>query len=199
MMAGPTVAIQRLGSVAKVPGEVRRRRPAESSAWWSSSRARLILMSVAAAAVVAVAGQTLSRTYAPLAGCDTAAMLFCTWAWVSIPSLDADRAAHATREDPGQAQSDVIVVTAAVASLASIGAVLVRSTGGRGATQDLLAGLGVASVLLSWLTVHTDPVQARRRRLPSSPGRRARPTAPARPASRPRRGRGRCSCSGLAV
>jgi uncharacterized membrane protein len=117
---------------------------------------RLLLMSVAAAAAAAVTGGTLSWTYAPLAGWDAAAALFCGWAWVFIVRLDAaTTATHATREDPGQAQADAIVVTAAVASLASIGAVLVRSNSGNGRTQDLIAGLGVASVVLSWLTVHT--------------------------------------------
>jgi uncharacterized membrane protein len=113
-------------------------------------------MGAVAAPAVVVTGRALSWTYAPLAGWDAAATLFSAWAWVSIASLNpAQTAAHAIREDPGQAQADVIVVAAAVASLASIGAVLVRSGSGKGGTQDLLAALGVASVALSWLTVQT--------------------------------------------
>jgi uncharacterized membrane protein len=67
----------------------------------------------------------------------------------------AQTAAHATREDPGKAATDVIVPIAAVASLASVGFVLVQATSAKGVTQDLLAGVGVGSVALSWFAVHT--------------------------------------------
>jgi uncharacterized membrane protein len=123
---------------------------------WNSSRVRLVLMVGAAAAAVAVTGKTYSWSYAVLAGWDAAALLFSAWTWVSIATLNpVQTAAHATRDDPGQAQTDLIVVSAAVASLASIGVVLVQSGSGAGGNPDLLAGLGVASVALSWLTVHT--------------------------------------------
>jgi uncharacterized membrane protein len=62
---------------------------------------------------------------------------------------------HATREDPGRAVSDVIVIIAALASLAAVGGVLIEAASAKGATQGLLAGLGVASVALSWFAVHT--------------------------------------------
>ncbi|HEX7597810.1 MAG TPA: DUF1345 domain-containing protein [Polyangia bacterium] len=107
-----------------------------------------VVLGVAVAVVVA-------WVYAPLAGWDAAAAIFSTWMWVSIASMDAAQTrAHATRDDPGQAQADLIIICAAVASLASVGVVLVAGAG-KGSNQDLLAGFGVMSVALSWFTVHT--------------------------------------------
>jgi uncharacterized membrane protein len=62
---------------------------------------------------------------------------------------------HATRENPGRAISDVIIILAAIASLAAVGVVLIQAASAKGATQELLAGFGVASVVLSWFAVHT--------------------------------------------
>lgn len=47
------------------------------------------------------------------------------------------------------------MLLAAVADLASVGYVLVQASASRGATQDLLAGLGVLGVVRSWFVVHT--------------------------------------------
>ena len=43
----------------------------------------------------------------------------------------------------------------AVASLAAVGVVLVNAASAKGAIQGMLAGLGVASIALSWFAVHT--------------------------------------------
>jgi uncharacterized membrane protein len=76
--------------------------------------------------------------------------------WVLLATADpGDTAAHARREDPGRGQTDLIVLVAAVANLASVGYVLVQASAAKGATQDLLAGLGVLGVVLSWFVVHT--------------------------------------------
>ena len=66
-----------------------------------------------------------------------------------------DTAAHATREDPSRPVSDVLLIAAAVVSLGAVGIVLVQANSEQGAAQDLLAAVGVATVALSWLVVHT--------------------------------------------
>jgi uncharacterized membrane protein len=58
-------------------------------------------------------------------------------------------AAHATRENPRRAVSDVIVVIAAIASLGAVSIALVRANSSQGVAQDMLALLAVASVALS--------------------------------------------------
>jgi uncharacterized membrane protein len=112
-----------------------------------------------AVALVAAIGTGLlgGWPYAPLIGWDAAALLFSVWVWtaVIIPLSSAQTAAHATREDPGTPATDVIVLIAAVASLAAVGFILIKATSAQGASQDLLAGAGVGSVTLSWFTVHT--------------------------------------------
>ncbi|SOD72193.1 uncharacterized membrane protein [Jatrophihabitans sp. GAS493] len=94
--------------------------------------------------------------YSPLVGWDTAAVIFSAWVWALIVSMTASETnTHATREDPGRAQADLIVIVAAVASLVAVGFVLVQASSASGASQDLLAGLGVVSVVVSWLAVHS--------------------------------------------
>lgn len=103
-----------------------------------------------------VAGVLGSWSYAPLVGWDVAVLVFSGWVWAATARMDAPTTqAHATAEDPARASSDLIVLVAAVASLAAVGVVLVEASSAKGLAQGLLAGLGVASVALSWFTVHT--------------------------------------------
>ena len=114
------------------------------------------MVAVALAAAIG-AGLLGAWPYAPLVGWDAAALVFSVWVWtaVIVPFSSTQTAAHATREDPGNAATDVIVLIAAVASLAAVGFVLIKATSAHGASQDLLAGSGVGSVTLSWFTVHS--------------------------------------------
>jgi uncharacterized membrane protein len=107
--------------------------------------------------IVAVAtGLLAGWTYAAIAGWDASALVFIVWVWtVTGPMSAASTKTHALRENPGRAVSDVILVVAAIASLAAVGEILIAAASAKGATQGLLAGLGVASVALSWAAVHT--------------------------------------------
>jgi uncharacterized membrane protein len=92
----------------------------------------------------------------PLLCWDCSALVYVTWVWVKIWRLDAEHTAQlAVPEDPTRATSDLLTLGAAVASLAAVGIVLGRAASSQGTTQELLAALGVASVVLSWLVVHT--------------------------------------------
>ena len=51
--------------------------------------------------------------------------------------------------------TSLLVVVAAIASLAGVGVIIALANSATGATQDLLAGFGLVSVALSWFTVHT--------------------------------------------
>jgi uncharacterized membrane protein len=120
------------------------------------ARARLIAMLVAGVVAATATALTWSGKYAPVAGWDAAALVFSVWVWAVIGRLDAAvTKSHATRENPGRALSDVIVLLAAVASLAAVGVVLIQAASAKGAAQGLLAGFGVASIALSWFAVHT--------------------------------------------
>jgi uncharacterized membrane protein len=101
-------------------------------------------------------GAAVDWDYAASVGWDVAAGVFLVWTWSDIGGMDAGAtAAHATREDPTRGMTRVIVLAASVASLVGVGYLLVQANSAQGATQDLVAALGVASVAVSWLVVHT--------------------------------------------
>ena len=64
----------------------------------------------------------------PLSGWDIAALIFVSWMWHSLWSLDAaDTAEQARRENPRRAAADTLLLSASVASLIAVGLVLVRA------------------------------------------------------------------------
>jgi uncharacterized membrane protein len=87
---------------------------------------------------------------------DLASLAFVTSVWATIWHFDGAQTERlAAREDPTRTVADLLTLGAAVASLVAVGVLLGQAARSRGATQELLAGLGLASVSLSWLTVHT--------------------------------------------
>src|SRR5690242_11823158 len=85
-----------------------------------------VLMSAVLGAVVAAAvGVTVPLPLALLVGWDTAALAYMAWIWVVIVRQDADGTAQrATTTDPDRRVTDVLLLTAAVASLVAVGFVL---------------------------------------------------------------------------
>ncbi|MEP6599386.1 MAG: DUF1345 domain-containing protein [Actinomycetota bacterium] len=113
-------------------------------------------MVVAGLVAAVVTGLLGAWGYAPLMGWDVAALVFIVWVWAAVALMNPQQtAAHATQEEPGRAVTDLIVVIAAVSSLAAVGFVLIQASSAKGTAQHLLAGLGVTSVALSWFAVHT--------------------------------------------
>lgn len=114
-------------------------------------------VSVTVGAVAAVLTVFLGDwRYAPSVGWDATAMVFCTWTWLAIWPLSAERtAARATAEDPSRAISDTLVLSACIASLGALGLVLGYAHEVAGIARGMLALLAVLSVALSWFSVHT--------------------------------------------
>jgi uncharacterized membrane protein len=112
-----------------------------------------MMAGVLAAAATVVAGGWM---YAPAIGWDVTALVFCSLVWMVIWPMSAkDTARRATEEDPSRANTDLLVLSASVASLAAVTVVLVHAHAAHGATEAMLAGLGLLSVAVSWFTVHT--------------------------------------------
>lgn len=92
-----------------------------------------------------------------LVGWDTAAALFVVWVWTSAGRFDADETRRfATREDDSRRAAQLLVLTACVVSLVGIGFDLLKAseaTTGSGHVTLIVAA--VATVVLSWATVHT--------------------------------------------
>jgi uncharacterized membrane protein len=90
----------------------------------------------AIAAAVTV-GITINWAFAPVAGWDVAALVFSVWVWTVIATMGpAKTKSHATREDPGRAISDVIIIAAAIASLAAVGVVLIHASSAKAPRRD---------------------------------------------------------------
>lgn len=93
----------------------------------------------------------------PLVGWDAAALSWLVLVWRTLWPSDAERTARlAVREDPNRPTRDLLLLVACLASLVAVAVVLVTAHGARpGLPRDAYGVLGVTSVLLSWLVVHT--------------------------------------------
>jgi uncharacterized membrane protein len=121
-----------------------------------SARAQVTLALVAGAAVGAASSALTGVRYGVLIGWDAACVVYLIRVWTEIWGMDADRTARsAVRSDPTRTTTDVVLLTAAVASLAAVGIVLVSAAHATGSAQDLRVALGVVSVAVSWAVVHT--------------------------------------------
>lgn len=108
----------------------------------------------AAAAVVASMATTVALGL--LLGWDLASLIYITWLWSTIRNRDARATAQrATVTDPDRTLTDLLLLSAAVASLIAVGFVLVRAGQQHGIQELLRVGLGLVSVVLSWALVHT--------------------------------------------
>jgi uncharacterized membrane protein len=116
--------------------------------------ARLVVALIVGVAVAVSVGATARWGYV-LTGWISAAAVYVGWTWIVVSEMDGERtAAYATRQDPTSAVSSAIVVFASLASLGGVGYLLIaESSSGRRAV--VATGVGVLSVVASWLVVHT--------------------------------------------
>jgi uncharacterized membrane protein len=116
-----------------------------------------VIIGVVAGVLVGVA--TAASGYyamAPLLAWDVAALVYLGWAWRAIARFDAEATAgHAGIEDPTRRVSELVLLVAAVASLAAVGVVIVRAASVHGAEKATATTVGIASVVVSWILVHT--------------------------------------------
>jgi uncharacterized membrane protein len=92
----------------------------------------------------------------PLVAWDAAAGSMLVWTWRLLwPLSPSQTAAHATRESPGRANTDLLLIGGSIVSLVAVGLVLVKASQETGLDKGLLVGMSVASIVLAWSTVHT--------------------------------------------
>src|SRR5215469_8288987 len=131
--------------------------PSTLERWmWRRRRARLAASAALGAAATALVAVFGSWIYAPAIGWDVTALVFTGSTWAAVWPLSAEQTSQrATREDPSRATSDLLTLCACVASLGAVAVVLVRAHSVQGVDRGLLAALGLVSIGVSWLTVHT--------------------------------------------
>jgi uncharacterized membrane protein len=116
-------------------------------------------MIVAVAGIVtgAVAALLTPWQLSTLIGWDVAAALLLVWVWTSAGRFDSDETQRfATREDDSRVSAHLIVVTACVVSLVGVGFDLVKASQATTKSGHVtLIVAAVATVVLSWATVHT--------------------------------------------
>jgi uncharacterized membrane protein len=120
--------------------------------------ARRLGGAAAAGAVVIVACflAGVSWSLAFTFGWDAAALVFVVWTVTRIAAKNpAETEAYAQVEDQSRAKADAVLLSACVASLVSVGYVLVDANRHHGTDKGFLIALALASVALAWATVHT--------------------------------------------
>jgi uncharacterized membrane protein len=112
-----------------------------------------IVIGVIAAVVAAVWGPIWLT---PIVGWDAAMLTYLIWTWSSIGHLDAEHTAgHAKKEDPTRRGSDILLLLANLASLGAVVVVIVHASQISGVARVMQTILGVASIVISWIVVHT--------------------------------------------
>jgi uncharacterized membrane protein len=121
-----------------------------------SARRRVIISGALGILVGAGSGFVIPWALAPMVGWDVAALVYVISVWAVIWRLDASgTGSHAEREDPTRAAADLMLLSAAVASLVAVAMVIARAADTSGGLKFVYAGFGIASVVLSWTAVHT--------------------------------------------
>ena len=117
---------------------------------------RLVALLVGLVVMVLVVFTTGGWRYAPIFGWIAAACVYLGWTWIVVLPMDADQTReHVGPEDPpGGWITDVIVLSASVASLAGV-AHLLAAGSKTGVEKELAAGVGVVSIVAAWGVVHT--------------------------------------------
>ncbi|WP_427015827.1 DUF1345 domain-containing protein [Pseudarthrobacter sp. P1] len=120
------------------------------------ARLRWAAMLVAGVAAAALAGLGGAWLYAPAVGWAVAALIYNAWVWLAIARMDNTATqAHAVQEDQRRSTSDLLILAAALGSLAAVVLVMVGGAGATGGQKFLLAGLALGTTAMSWLMVHT--------------------------------------------
>jgi uncharacterized membrane protein len=125
--------------------------------WSTSARRRLMIVAIAGGAAGIVVAFFAPWQLSTLVGWDAAATLFVVWVWTSAGRFTPEETrGFATREDDSRVSAQLLVLNACVASLVGVGFDLLKaSQATTGSGHVTLVVAAVATVVLSWATVHT--------------------------------------------
>ena len=105
-------------------------------------------------AATAIATSIGFRWFSLLIGWDALALTYTVWTWSVIWRYDASQtASHAEYEEPGRQAVFALILSGALASLVGVGVLLAKARPDHFAS--VAPSVGVASVVISWVAVHT--------------------------------------------
>jgi uncharacterized membrane protein len=116
---------------------------------------RLALAGLIGLAAGVAAALLMQWELAILVGWDTmaAAVLIFSW-WLIRTSDSRETALRARIEDPSRAVTDLVLLSASLASLVGVGFALFEASRRAGASLVLISLVAVLTVMLSWLLIH---------------------------------------------
>ena len=122
----------------------------------ASAHSRLVIVTATGLVLGVVAAVVAPWQLALLAGWDAAALAFVVWVWADISGFSpGETRALATREDPGRVTSSLVLLGASVASLVGTAFDLVKASQAAAGGRVALTVIGLLTVALSWVVVHT--------------------------------------------
>ena len=115
---------------------------------------RMSVAVVLGGATALAVGNTIGWPFA-ISGWIVTAGVYVLWTRLILGNMNAEQTCrYATREDPTRSVSELIIVSASIASLGGVGYVVAAgSHSGRGALEAAL--VGILTVAASWFVVHT--------------------------------------------
>jgi uncharacterized membrane protein len=120
-----------------------------------SARTEVVVSALVGLAAGVLATVTVPVLIAVLVGWNFASLVYMTWLWITIRNRDPHATAkRAMTTDPDRALTDLLLLSAAVASLVAVGFILVRAAQLQGAGELFRVGLALVSVVISWALVH---------------------------------------------
>jgi uncharacterized membrane protein len=121
-----------------------------------SARSPLLRVTIVGLVCGALAVPFAPWQLALLTGWDAAALAFAAWVWISIGGFSPEETrALATREDTGRVSSSLMLLGASVASLVGTAFDLVKASEAHTGGRVVLTVIGLLTVALSWIVVHT--------------------------------------------
>ena len=122
----------------------------------ATSGARVMWAMLGGVVAGAIAAPFTLTSAAILIGWDFAAIVYLAWTWTVVSWMDPELTEQlAKREDPSRAVAELLILGAGTAQLVAVGFALVKASHAVGGTKAFLISLGVLSVVLSWVMVHT--------------------------------------------
>ena len=123
---------------------------------FQSARSRVVIALTAGAITVLVLAWFVPWQITVLIGWDVTALTVLLRVWTRIWTFDATQTREwATIEDDTRPGSELLLLVAGVVSLVGVGFAFLKAEEQPGYREVLLESLGIATIALSWLVVHT--------------------------------------------